>query len=99
MWQELVRRYTRGVAEVIAMRATWAGLAGHVDAELRGGLLAITADLGEHLRDRGALEIFERDILEAVNLRLAMIDGAACGSVTRRKIIHRLAPRVAAASS
>ena len=29
----------------------------------------------------------------------AMIDGAACGRVTRRKTVHRLAPSVAAASS
>jgi alpha-glucuronidase len=33
LWDELVHRYTRGVDEVKRMRATWDGLASHVDAE------------------------------------------------------------------
>jgi alpha-glucuronidase len=33
LWDELVRRYSRGVAYVAAMRKTWAGLAAYVDAE------------------------------------------------------------------
>jgi len=32
LWNELVHRYTRGVDAVKAMRATWAGLSGYVDA-------------------------------------------------------------------
>ena len=33
LWDEMVVRYSRGVSEVGAMRATWAGLAGQVDPE------------------------------------------------------------------
>ncbi|TWT21406.1 alpha-glucuronidase [Luteimonas marina] len=33
LWDELVHRYSRGVAEVQEMRATWDGLADHVDPE------------------------------------------------------------------
>lgn len=33
LWEELVTRYSRGVAEVAAMRAEWAKLSGKVDAE------------------------------------------------------------------
>jgi alpha-glucuronidase len=33
LWDELVIRYSRGVDEVRAMRRTWAGLAGRVDAQ------------------------------------------------------------------
>jgi len=33
LWDELVRRYSQGVATVTAMRATWSGLADYVDAE------------------------------------------------------------------
>ncbi len=33
LWDELVRRYSRGVATVAAMRRTWTGLQGKVDAE------------------------------------------------------------------
>ena len=33
VWDELVVRYSRGVDEVRAMRRTWAGLAGRVDAQ------------------------------------------------------------------
>jgi alpha-glucuronidase len=33
LWDELVRRYSRGVVYVAAMRKTWAGLAAYVDAE------------------------------------------------------------------
>ncbi len=33
LWNELAHRYTRGVDEVKDMRATWAGLSAHVDAE------------------------------------------------------------------
>jgi alpha-glucuronidase len=33
LWDELVHRYTYGVQEVAAMRATWATLAPHVDAD------------------------------------------------------------------
>ena len=33
LWNEMVHHYTRGVDEVKAMRATWAGLSGYVDAE------------------------------------------------------------------
>ena len=33
LWDELVFRYTRGVARVRRMRATWEGLAGYVDDE------------------------------------------------------------------
>jgi alpha-glucuronidase len=32
LWDELLGRYDRGVAEVARMRATWAGLAPYVDA-------------------------------------------------------------------
>ena len=40
---ELVHRYDRGVATVRAMRATWAGLAGHVDAERHAQVAAFLA--------------------------------------------------------
>jgi alpha-glucuronidase len=33
LWETLVARYDRGVAEVEAMRETWAGLETYVDAE------------------------------------------------------------------
>ena len=33
LWQELVHRYTRGVQAVDAMRETWMGLAGPIDAQ------------------------------------------------------------------
>jgi alpha-glucuronidase len=33
LWDELVARYTRGVGEVAAMRATWAGLGPYVDRQ------------------------------------------------------------------
>jgi alpha-glucuronidase len=33
LWDELVGRYTRGVGEVAAMRATWSGLASYVDPQ------------------------------------------------------------------
>ncbi|HMB73704.1 MAG TPA: alpha-glucuronidase, partial [Gammaproteobacteria bacterium] len=33
LWQELVARYDRGVAEIDRMRASWADLEAHVDAE------------------------------------------------------------------
>ena len=33
LWEALVRRYDRGVAEVEAMQRSWAALEGHVDAE------------------------------------------------------------------
>lgn len=36
MWEELVGRYDGGLAEVRSMRATWARLAGEVDAQQHG---------------------------------------------------------------
>jgi len=54
LWEELVRRYTRGVAEVIAMRATWAGLAGRIDAGLHArtaALLGIQQEEAQWWRD------------------------------------------------
>lgn len=33
LWDELVQHYARGVDEVAAMRATWAGLSGYVDPQ------------------------------------------------------------------
>ena len=54
LWEELVRRYTRGVAEVIAMRATWAGLAGRIDAARHArtaALLGIQQEEAQWWRD------------------------------------------------
>jgi alpha-glucuronidase len=54
LWEELVLRYTRGVTEVKAMRAAWAGLAGHVDAERYARtttLLGIQQDEAQWWRD------------------------------------------------
>src|SRR5690606_15254036 len=43
LWDELVHRYTRGVDGVKRMRATWDGLAGHVDAERHAQVAAFLA--------------------------------------------------------
>ena len=54
LWNELVHRYGRGVDEVKAMRATWAGLAGHVDAGRHrevADFLAIQQDEAQWWRD------------------------------------------------
>lgn len=54
LWEELVRRYTRGVAEVIAMRATWDGLAGRIDAARHArtaALLGIQQEEAQWWRD------------------------------------------------
>ena len=54
LWDELVLHYTRGVKEVKAMRATWAALAGLVDAERYASttaLLGIQQDEAQWWRD------------------------------------------------
>jgi alpha-glucuronidase len=54
LWDELVRRYSRGVAAVAAMRKTWAKLAGYVDAERYSqvaGFLAIQEKEAQWWRD------------------------------------------------
>lgn len=54
LWDELVHRYSRGVAEVERMQATWAGLAGRVDAERHHQVdrfLAIQRDEAQWWRD------------------------------------------------
>ncbi|NZA25109.1 alpha-glucuronidase [Luteimonas sp. SJ-92] len=54
LWDELVHRYDRGVAAVREMRATWAGLAGQVDAERHAqvaAFLAIQAQEAQWWRD------------------------------------------------
>jgi len=43
LWDEMVHRYTRGVDEVKRMRATWDGLASHVDAERHAQVAAFLA--------------------------------------------------------
>jgi alpha-glucuronidase len=43
LWDELVQRYDRGVATVRAMRSTWDGLAGRVDAERHAQVAAFLA--------------------------------------------------------
>ena len=43
LWEELVRRYDRGVAGVSDMRRTWHGLAGRVDAQRHGEVAAFLA--------------------------------------------------------
>ena len=43
LWDELVHRYTRGVDYVKRMRATWAGLADHVDAGRHAQVAAFLA--------------------------------------------------------
>jgi alpha-glucuronidase len=43
VWDELVVRYSRGVDEVRAMRRTWAGLAGRVDAQRHAEVAAFLA--------------------------------------------------------
>jgi alpha-glucuronidase len=43
LWDELVRRYSRGVDAVAAMRNTWAGLARYVDAERHAQVAAFLA--------------------------------------------------------
>jgi alpha-glucuronidase len=43
LWDELVYRYTHGVEVVRQMRATWAGLAGSVDAERYAQVAAFLA--------------------------------------------------------
>ncbi|UNK41602.1 alpha-glucuronidase [Luteimonas sp. S4-F44] len=43
LWDELVQRYDRGVATVRAMRSTWAGLAGRLDAERHAQVAAFLA--------------------------------------------------------
>ena len=43
LWDELVAHYDRGVDEVKAMRATWRGLGGHVDAERHAQVAAFLA--------------------------------------------------------
>ncbi|MGY1519765.1 alpha-glucuronidase family glycosyl hydrolase [Luteimonas sp. A482] len=54
LWDELVHRYSRGVAEVERMQATWAGLQPHVDAERHHQVdrfLAIQRDEAQWWRD------------------------------------------------
>jgi alpha-glucuronidase len=54
LWEELVARYDRGVAEVEAMQATWATLEAYVDAERFAktrAFLAIQADEARWWRD------------------------------------------------
>lgn len=54
LWEELPRRYDRGVAAVARMRATWAGLTRHVDAERHRAVadfLQIQADEARWWRD------------------------------------------------
>ena len=43
LWDELVRRYSQGVATVAAMRRTWSGLADYVDAERYSQVAAFLA--------------------------------------------------------
>jgi alpha-glucuronidase len=43
LWNELVARYDRGIATVGAMRRTWSGLAGAVDAERHAEVAAFLA--------------------------------------------------------
>jgi alpha-glucuronidase len=54
LWDELVVRYSRGVDEVRAMRRSWAGLAGRVDAQRLAEVadfLAIQEDEAQWWRD------------------------------------------------
>ena len=54
VWDELVVRYSRGVDEVRAMRRTWAGLAGQIDAQRHAEVadfLAIQEDEASWWRD------------------------------------------------
>lgn len=54
LWDELVLRYDRGVATVRDMRATWAGLAGRIDAGRHAqvaAFLAIQQDEAQWWRD------------------------------------------------
>ncbi|MBV9884169.1 MAG: alpha-glucuronidase, partial [Sphingomonadaceae bacterium] len=54
LWDELVVRYSRGVDEVGAMRRTWAGLAGRIDAQRHAevaAFLAIQEDEAQWWRD------------------------------------------------
>lgn len=54
LWEELPRRYDRGVAAVARMGTTWAGLASHVDAERHRAVadfLQIQADEAQWWRD------------------------------------------------
>ena len=54
IWDELVVRYSHGVDEVRAMRRTWAGLAGRVDAQRHAeaaDFLAIQEDEAQWWRD------------------------------------------------
>lgn len=54
LWEELPRRYDRGVATVGRMRATWASLAPHVDAQRHRAVadfLGIQADEARWWRD------------------------------------------------
>jgi alpha-glucuronidase len=43
LWHELVERYTRGVAKVQAMRATWETIGGHIDPRRRTDIAAFLA--------------------------------------------------------
>jgi alpha-glucuronidase len=54
LWDELVRRYSQGVADVAGMRSTWSGLAAYVDAERFSqvaGFLAIQEQEAQWWRD------------------------------------------------
>ena len=56
LWDELVHRYTRGVASVHAMRETWNGLGGYIDAERHAqvaAFLAIQEKEAQWWRDAG----------------------------------------------
>lgn len=43
LWEELVRRYTRGMEKVAAMRSAWAGLKGLIDEERHAQVAAFLA--------------------------------------------------------
>ncbi len=54
LWDELVRRYSQGVAAVATMRSTWSGLAAYVDPERYSqvaGFLAIQEQEAQWWRD------------------------------------------------
>jgi alpha-glucuronidase len=54
LWDELVHRYSRGVAQVERMQSTWTGLRGQVDAERHHQVdrfLAIQRDEAQWWRD------------------------------------------------
>jgi alpha-glucuronidase len=44
LWDELVRRYTRGVRKVVEMRAAWDRLATYVDTERHAEIAALLAN-------------------------------------------------------